>query len=573
MKQKKHHWTHMLSVCLLATMPLLLPGCGGGGGSNGSTGATTPPPTSTPSPVSQTEASRFLAQASFGPQPGDIERLAPQGYTSWLDQQFAMSASNAHQLYVDQQIAAGNKATSSMVHESFWKQAAAGQDQLRQRVAFALSELFVVSVDGAPAEYPRGVAAYLDLLGKHAFGNYRELLEAVSLNPMMGLYLSHLRNRKEDATSGRVPDENYAREIMQLFSIGLYELNPDGTVKLANGKPIETYSNEDVTGLAKVFTGWSWGGPDQSDKRFFGGDIDPNRDILPMQNYPKFHSTTEKRFLGLTIPAGTTGKDSLKLALDHLFNHPNTGPFISRQLIQRLVTSNPSPAYVQRVAAVFANNGQGVRGDMKAVIQAILLDHDARDLKLMDTSTGGKLREPVVRLANWMRAFGKPSASGRYLIGNTDSPTSSLGQTPLRSPSVFNFFRPGYVPAGTTIADQNMVAPEFQIAHETSVVGYYNLMQDVVARGVGTSTNGVRDIAPDYATELSLADNADALVSRVELMLSYGSLDAGNRQLIRDAIAAISIPADANKAATARRNRVQTAIYLVMVSSDYLIQR
>ncbi|WP_137940268.1 DUF1800 domain-containing protein [Chitinivorax sp. B] len=570
----KKYLAHVLSVCLLLATPVLLQGCGGGGSDSSGNGTTTNPATlPDASPVTQSEASRFLAQASFGPKPGDIEALAPQGYARWLETQFAMAPSSAHQLYVDQQLAVGNKLSSNMVYESFWKQAAGTNDQLRQRMAFALSEIFVISLDGAPSEYPRGVADYLDVLGKHAFGNYRDLLEAVSLNPMMGLYLSHLRNRKEDPARGRVPDENYAREVMQLFSIGLNELNPDGTPKLVNGKPVETYTNDDVSGLARVFTGWSWGGPDQSDNRFYGSDKDPNRDVLPMQNYAKFHSSSEKRFLGTVIPAGTGGKESLQIALDRLFNHPNTAPFISRQLIQRLVTSNPSPAYVQRVATAFTNNGQGVRGDMKSVIRVILLDSEARDMNQLNSPSAGKLREPVVRLANWMRAFAKPSVSGRYLIGNTDSTTYSLGQTPMRSPSVFNFFRPGYVPPGTAIAEQGLVAPEFQITHETSVVGYYNLMQDVVAKGIGTSSNGVRDVAPDYAAELALADNPDALVNRVELMLSYGSLRPANRQLIRDAVNAIAIPADVNKAATARRNRVQMAIYLVMVSPEYLIQR
>ncbi|WP_137936592.1 DUF1800 domain-containing protein [Chitinivorax sp. B] len=523
----------------------------------------------------QPEAARFLAQATFGPKPGDIEKLAQQGFISWLNNQFT-APPTSHKAYLDQIISGlppGSKALPTHVYQSFWRQAATGNDQLRQRLVFALSELFVISVDGSLSNYPRGVAGYLDVLGQHAFGNFRQLLEAVSTSPMMGIYLSHLKNRKEDPQRGRVPDENYAREVMQLFSIGLYQLNPDGTPRLVNGKPVETYGNDDVTGLAKVFTGWSWGGPDLSDARFNGSVKDPNRDVIPMQNYPKFHSTSEKRFLGVIIPAGTNGPDSLRMALDRLFNHPNTGPFITRQLIQRLVTSNPSPAYVQRVANVFANNGQGIRGDMKAIIRAILLDNEARNLNQLNSPAFGKLREPVVRLANWMRAFGKPSNSGNYLVGNTDSTTTSLAQTPMRSPSVFNFFRPGYVPPGTAIADRGLVAPEFQITHETSVAGYLNFMQNVVAKGVGTTANNVRDIPPDYAAELALADNPDALLARVELLLAYGGLSSGNRQTIRNAVASITIPADPVKAATARRNRVQLAVYLVMASSDYLVQR
>jgi len=332
-----------------------------------------------------------------------------------------------------------------------------------------------------------------------------------------------------------------------------------------------------VTGLAKVFTGWSWAGPDTGDERFWGwgADADPAREVKSMQGYTQFHSLSEKKFLGVTVAAQSKADPaaSLKPALDRLYNHPNVGPFIGKQLIQRLVTSNPSPAYVSRVSAAFANNGQGVRGDMKAVIRAVLLDPEARSASDAARDDFGKVREPIVRLGHFLRAFNATSASGRYLIGNTDSTSSSLGQSPLRSPSVFNFYRPGYVPPGTALADRALVAPEFQITNETSIAGYLNFMQSAVASGVGSATNNVRDVQPDFTAELALAEKPDELMTRLDLLLTHNTMSAATKQTIRDAVAAITIPTDATKADTARKNRVRLAVYLTLASNDYLIQK
>ena len=455
--------------------------------------------------------------------------------------------------------------------ESFWQQAVTGDDHLRQRVTFALSQIFVVSFqDSTISNYPRGVASYYDMLATNAFGNYRNLLEAVSLHPMMGIYLTSLHNQKESGS--RVPDQNYAREVMQLMSIGLYELNADGSQKLSGGKPIETYTSDDIVGMSKVFTGWSWAGPDKSDSRFYGNAKDPNMDWQPMQSYPKFHSTSEKKFLGMTIAAQSPANPeaSLKAALDKLFSHPNVGPFIGKQLIQRLVTSNPSPQYVARVAAAFDNNGQGVRGDMKAVIKAILLDSEARADVPGSNANAGKLREPVIRLANWMRAFNATSASSRFLLGSLDDPLSALAQTPMRSPSVFNFYRPGYVPPNTSIATAGLVAPEMQITGETSVTGYLNTMRDVIPNGTGSS----RDVKPDYSAELALADTPDKLLDRINLLLLYGQMSTALRNQVLAAVSSVTIPANnANNAATARKNRVSLAIFLTMASPEYIVQK
>lgn len=561
-----------ISILLLS---FFLASCGG----SANIGPLTPvkPPTTPTTPPTgtaptQEEAVRFLAQASFGANTTSISSVSSSGYAAWIDGQFA-KPQKLHRTYVESIAAtlpAGTNVNANQFYESFWQQAATGDDQLRQRVTYALSQIFVVSfADSSVNNYPRGVASYYDTLTTHAFGNFRNLLEAVSLHPMMGVYLTSLRNQKESGT--RVPDENYAREVMQLFTIGLNELNPDGTLKLANGKPIETYTNADITGLAKVFTGWSWAGPDKSDTRFFGGNADANREISPMQSYPKYHSTSEKKFLGVTVPVQTSAdpEASLRVAMDRLFNHSNTGPFISNQLIQRLVTSNPSPQYVGRVAAVFANNGKGVRGDMKAVVKAILTDSEARTPTAV-TSNFGKLREPVLRLANWMRAFDAQSTSSRFLLGNMDDPLSSIGQTPMRSPTVFNFYRSGYVPPNTTIATANLVAPEFQITAETSVVGYLNFMRDVIPNGTGNS----RDIKANYTSLIALADTPDKLFDRVSLMLAANRLSADLKTKVTTAAGSVTIPTNnPTTADTARRNRVYLTIFLVMASPEYLVQQ
>lgn len=540
--------------------------CGSGSSSGGGTPAPAPLPPAPPagSPTAD-DAARFLMQASFGPNDADIARVQTLGYSGWIDEQFALPQIQ-HLTYVKANYNAplfgGNFV---FMQDSFWQQAIPAPDQLRQRVKFALSQIVVVSAEnGTIATAADGLANYMDLLGQHAFGNYRALFEAVATSPMMGIYLSHLRNQKADPVTGRVPDENFAREVMQLFSIGLTEINLDGTPKLVNGQPVETYTNADITGLARVFTGWSWAAQDTSNASFNGGGTAyADRIVRPMQPYPQFHETGAKTFLNATVPANTSAQDSLKLALDTLFNHPNLCPFIGRQLIQRLVTSNPSPAYVGRVSAACVNNGGGVRGDMKAIVRAILLDGDARSGGSTDRQFG-KLREPVLRLSQWARCFGATSASGNWLIRNLDSPAASLGQQPLRAPSVFNFFRPGYVPPNTAIADAGLVAPEFQITGETSVAGYTNFMQGVISAGVGVS----RDVRAAYTPEFAVADNTDALIDRVNRCLMAGAMGTQQRQEIRDAVNAISVTAP-----NGRATRVYTAVLLTMASPEYLVQK
>ncbi|HSQ09902.1 MAG TPA: DUF1800 family protein, partial [Burkholderiaceae bacterium] len=279
---------------------------------------------------------------------------------------------------------------------------------------------------------------------------------------------------------------------------------------------------------------------------------------------PQFHETGTKTFLNVTIPANTSAQASLTIALDTLFNHPNLCPFIGRQLIQRLVTSNPTPAYVGRVSTACTDNGAGVRGDMKAIVRAILLDSEARSSAGLADPQFGKLREPVLRLSQWARCFGATSTSGNWQIRNLDSSATSLGQQPLRAPSVFNFYRPGYVPANTAIASAGLVAPEFQITGETSVAGYTNFMQAAISSGVGVS----REVRASYTTELAVADNADALIDRLNRCLMAGTMGTQQRQEIRDAVNAIAVTSP-----NGRANRVYTAVLLTMASPEYLVQK
>ncbi|MEZ5659705.1 MAG: DUF1800 domain-containing protein [Burkholderiaceae bacterium] len=573
--ERKDPWRHWIGRTMLMLGVAMLTACGGGGDSGliayKSGGGTVQPPTSHPQDAA--EASRFLAQASFGPKSVEINDLQRDGYVAWLQNQFAQPVSSLGD-WLDTRliINAQEDYDRKWIHNGFWRHVAIGSDQLRQRVTFALSQIFVISMrDGEVNRYPRGVADYYDRLARNAFGNFRTLLEEVARHPMMGLYLSHLANQKADPQTGRVPDENFARELLQLFTIGLYELNPDGTMKTdAMGEPIETYTNADIEGLARVFTGFSWGGPDRERSRFFGWNGADDRERLLMQAYPDYHEPGAKSFLGLTLSAQTfpDPDTTLAAALDHIFYHPNVGPFIAKQLIQQLVTSNPSPAYVARVAGQFADNGEGARGDMRAVIRAVLFDPEARDTSRIMLVSTGKVREPVLRFAHWMRSFEAGSASKQFLIGTTDDPAKSLGQSVLRSPSVFNFYRPGYVPPNTDLATNGLVSPELQITHETSVAGWLNLMRQVVPNGYGES----RDVRSDYGRQMDFAAEPAELVEHINLLLLHGSMSGPLRSRLQQAVQAVNIPVnDPARADEARRVRVHMAVFLTMASPEYVV--
>jgi uncharacterized protein (DUF1800 family) len=529
-------------------------------------------------PASTAEASRFLTKSTFGSTQAEIDRVMQVGYSSWIDEQFAKS-SRTHLANVAEVMAKLAETSGGIdpvwMQFSFWRNALSGEDVLRQRVAYALSQVFVVSQVNPDINLQMS-ANHLDILARNAFGNFRTLLEQVSLSPAMGVYLSHLGNRKTDLATGRLPDENYAREIMQLFTIGLFELNPDGTVKLdpADGLPMETYGVADIQGLAKVFTGFSWGGPDTSSARFINREVGiTDRLVLPMQGYPQFHETGPKSFLGKTISTSAP-EDSLKQALDILFNHPNVGPFFGRLMIQRLVTSNPSPAYVGRVAAAFANDGKGVRGDMKAVIRAVLLDPEASKPPAASASVNGRMREPILRMTALMRALDATSTSKEFRIANTDNPANTLGQSPMRSPSVFNFYRPGYVPPNSELSKFRLpgnvvpVAPELQITNEVSAAGWLAAAKAVVDNGFG---NG-NDVKLSFAPLVAMAHTPSALVDRLILLMAPGGqIPMDLRNDIVATVATIALPT-ANDA-TARLNRVKLATLLLVASPEFMLQR
>lgn len=527
---------------------LTLAACGGGGGG---TPPAPPPPAPTPAPAlpSKPQASRFLGQAAMGASKANVDAVAAQGYEAWLDAQFAMPRAISHW---DWLVQAGYNNVSfrdgtTGFDPVMWRQLISSADQLRQRVGMALLDFLVIGVEGINLSWRQfAMAAYVDLLWDNAFGNFRTLLQAISTNAAMGSFLTFLGNRKANTATGAVPDENYARELMQLFTIGLLRLNNDGTLQ---GGAAETYTQDDITGLARVFTGWNLANNDNNT---------PDRMRLAMVNNASQHETGVKTFLGTTVPAGTAGPASLTTALDTIFAHANLPPFVCNQLIKRLVTSNPSPAYVARISNVFINNGSGVRGDLRAVVRAILLDSEARTDS--GSTSFGKLREPVMRLTGWARAFNANSPSGAWAIGDTSSSANRLGQSPGRSPSVFNFFRPGYTPPNTAIATANLVAPEFQITNEPSVIAYVNYMQALIQNGTG-------DFRPDYTEMVALAGTGQTLIDEVDLLLGARLSDAAKNS-IRAAIDAIP-----TTATNASLNRVYTAVLLTLASPDFLVQK
>jgi uncharacterized protein (DUF1800 family) len=513
----------------------------------------------------QSEAARFLTQTTFGPTEAEINQLTQSDYDTWLNAQFAKPVASHYSAVLQMQANGINidDFSNQYAIQSFWNQAVTGQDQLRQRVAWALSQIFVVGDQDSVRN-----SAYYDLLAKDAFGNYRQLLEDVTLSPAMGQWLSHIGNQKEDTATGRLPDENYAREVMQLFSIGLWQLNPDGTRKLdGNSQPIPTYGQEDIRGMAKVLTGWSYANCDPVREFWYcfkssrSGYYRQYADVtLPMQAYEAYHSTVSKTIVtGRVLPAGRTARADLTDALDTLYNHPNVGPFIGKQLIQRLVKSNPSPAYVARVSAVFDNNGAGVRGDLKAVLRAILLDAEARDLAQAQTATAGKLREPVIMLAQYFRLFATPPADGKWDI-NPWWMNESFAQRPLSSPSVFNFYRPDYLPPGE-MGSNGLAGPEFQILHEATVVDSYNFIEYWATRDRGS-------ILRNHTPYSSLSANPTAMVDKMNLVLTSNMLSPEARTTIINAVTATS-----NSGANGPENRFIMALMLFEISPDYKVQK
>jgi uncharacterized protein (DUF1800 family) len=582
---------------LSAVTAASLAACGGGNGSGTPTAGAAAvghdaraQSTANAGATTHADAFRLLTQATFGPTDADISNVMNQGVSSWLDSQLAMApqANYLARWNADNAATNGN-AGSQTVDSAIYQAALANPDQLRQRVAYALSQIFVISTQDKSIGNAKSntSADYYDMLTRDAFGSFRTLIEDVAMHPAMGNYLSTLSNAKENPKVGSIPDQNFAREIMQLFTIGLVKLNIDGTPVLVNGQPVYTYTQSDIDGMSRVWTGWGWYGPDNSKARWNSSAsvLTPDRMWNPMQAYPTYHSTSEKDFLGVVIPVQSTPDPaaSRKVALDTLFNHPNVAPFISKQLIQRLVTSSPSPAYVARVATVFNDDGTGVRGNLAAVVKAILMDTEARSATNVTNPGFGKVKEPVLRLTSFLRAYGATSDSGLWLIGTTDDAGLELDQSPLRSESVFNFYRPGYMNAGGATAFNGLVAPELQITTESSVAGYANYMMGVLQRGVGANGlngQGTRnDVQPNLSGAVALATDSTALVNDVTARLIGDTVNPDLVTQIKIAVDSIVIPAP-NKAGTngpaiakAKTNRALTAVMLTLASPEYIVQK
>jgi len=550
-------------------------------------------------------ASRFLSQASLGANYEEIEHVADIGIDAWLDEQFAMPPSSYSQTYRDfydatlADIAAvhgwenvDSSRRGQFLSFTFYEKVLKDPDLLRQKVALALSQIFVVSLQNATLD-DRGfcMSSYYDVLYQNAFGNMHDLLTAITYHPAMGIYLSYFQNRKANASLGTLPDENYAREVMQLFTIGLHELNNDGTYRTdESGNLIPTYDIVDVQELAKVFTGLSGGDWDLLNRpQNAGSPLVFHRGLNhydlthPMAMYEEHHETGEKVMLdGTVIPAGQAGVDDIADALEVLFNHPNVAPFIATRLIQHLVKSNPTPAYVNRVAMVFNNNGQGVRGDLEAVIRTILTDPEAINCSWIDHVKSGKLIQPIERLITLFRAFDITSPSGKLWFRDTNLIYAEVEQAFLTAPTVFNFFSPFYAEEAH-VAPNNMVSPEFQIVHATSGIHYINLIENSIKLYPFDNRTAVNPNIPrlrvdnsdrpylDLSDEIAIydAEGLDALIERINLIICRGQLSDEVRFIITDAVNQVL----ATGATVSSENLVREILYFVMMSPDYVIAK
>lgn len=549
-------------------------------------------------PHNDYEAARFLTQATFGPTPSEIARLRQMGYNAWLNEQFGLPNSGHRSHLEHLEVLYANDPNfdinQAIRRETWMERALFAPDQLRQRVAFALSEILVTSDKaGSLGGEAYALAHYYDLLASGAFDNYREVLEDVTMSPVMAHYLSMFKNRKPDPANNIRPDENFAREVMQLFSIGLVRLNTDGTVMLSGGQPIPTYNQETIRGFAHVFTGFAWNNcvvrefewcsPGASGAQWFlemGAPQGNGWDNLPL-TYHAFEGNKQLlNYSGVTLPNGVmvaqptypnntqTPRQNLETALDNIFRHPNVAPFISKLLIQRLVSSNPSPAYVGRVAAVFNNNGSGVKGDLRAVVRAILMDTEARTVPA-DATGRGKLREPLLRVVHLWRALGATNRTGRIQDWYIHWPGNTIPQYALGSNTVFNFFLPDYMPPGEA-AQANLLAPEFQIHTDNNVVGLSNLLDGLATWQYTGNTSEWLD--RDYTLVnldglRNLRTNPDALLERIDVLFMSGQMSPHMRQVVRNYIMTFGAETEGGY------KRVTEALWMVTMSPEYVIEK
>jgi len=531
------------------------------------------------------DASRFLSQATLGYNYEEVERISSMGVDAWLEDQFNLPTlsylEKFQSIYDKIRILAPEsleRGKNQYLSYCFYEMILKEPDFLRHKVAFALSQILVASyLPNANDKRGFGASAYYDILYQNAFGNYSDILQEASANTYMGKYLTFYQNAKADFAQGTFPDENYAREIMQLFSIGLLELNNDGTPKLdADGNTIPTYDIKDIHELSKVFTGFA------SNTHSFTVDHRLTNYAEPMNMFEAYHDVYEKEMIdGTILSAGQTGSQDVHDAVDMLFNHPNVGPFISIRLIQQLVKSNPSPAYINRVASTFNNNGQGIRGDMEAVVRAILTDPEARTCAYDQDPKAGKLLQPIERFTKLLLAFDVSTPTGRMWLEDKAEFGNELEQSVMGAPSVFNYFSPFYAES-EYVAPSDMVSPEFQILHSTTGIHYLNLIEDAVKDnspfGNKTIPNSAQTAfvtnsndAPilDLSDEIDIMDRQglSALLDRLDILLCRGQLSTHTRTVIQDIIQQYQAGIGGYSAA----NAVRDAIYLIMVSPNFMI--
>lgn len=518
------------------------------------------------------DASRFLSQATYFFEESLVDSLAEADYEGWIDEQIALPTTymlpiletefaEAESIFINNGGVDYYGPSDLHFNYAWWTAAMTAEDQLRHRVALALSQIFVISGDNNIGAFGEGLADYYDILLDGAFGNFRDLIEGVTYHPTMGSYLSHLNNSK---TIGDLrPDENYAREIMQLFTIGLFELNNDGTFVIQNGAPVPTYDQDDVKEFAKVFTGLRGGGwdPESSNTgipNFGVGIFNISKTDLMVPDESRHEPGVKNLLYGETTNSNTDG--DIAAALDNLFEHPNVGPFISRRLIQRLIKSNPSPAYINRVANVFNSDSNGQRGNMAEVVKAILLDQEAREAAYQLDSDAGRMKEPITRFTQVVGTLDKINVSGNYW-NNGFNYQNNVGQHPLQSPSVFNFYLPDYEPAELN----GLFAPEFQIYNTRTSINWANFVHDWIFWETlfWDWEEFTENVYVDFTNYTQDVQDTEEFINYFDKMFTHGTLDDFTRGEIRTAINSTNW--DPNKA--------KLALYLILVSPDYSIQK
>ncbi len=510
--------------------------------------------------ITKIEAARFLAQGTFGPSMSDVEHIQSVGYEAWIDEQVSIAPSY-HAILQE-----GAHQNRNAVRITAWMRAVLwGEDQLRQRLAYALSEILIVSQnEGELIRYQDSLINYYDQLVTHGLGNYRDLLGVVSLNPVMAEYLSFSGNAKSEGAEK--VDENYARELLQLFTIGIHKLNLDGTLYQDElGNPVANYTQDTVEDLAKVFTGWCYKDPDQN--KFC--NLHARNLMDPLEPWEKYHDTSTKILFGdQTIPAGQTAQEDMDAALDIIFAHPNVAPYISKLLIQRLVTSNPTPSYVARVAAIFNDNGIGVKGDLTAVAKAILLDDEARTGHLTAADSFGKMREPITRMTHFWRALDVQVMTDILVFYYLQE---DIGQAPLTAPSVFNFYPADFTPEG--LSDFDLIAPEAKFNDESSITTLMNYFWGHIYEGIYENTT--QDSAKrwrlysqyqPYVDVLPLENGVALIIERINTLFTYGQMSTGLQQAITDLI-------EDMRADTNHYKMMAYVFMLVFMSPEFSVQR